>query len=78
MERKKEDNVEAQDAIENVVASEVSSGISVNDEIRQIKEFKVMMGERSESRNISRLNKTIIFLIVVLIILASLQLGYRI
>lgn len=46
--------------------------MSMNDDNRMIKEFKVLMGERTESKNISKLNLIMLLLILILITLASL------
>ncbi|CAD8137448.1 unnamed protein product [Paramecium pentaurelia] len=70
---------EQPDIVENVIQSEVSggSGLSVNEEIRQIKEFKIQMGEKSEASKIIVLNRIVIILSTILIVLSSIQLGYR-
>ncbi|CAD8045670.1 unnamed protein product [Paramecium sonneborni] len=70
---------EQPDIVENVIQSEVSggSGLSVNEEIRQIKDFKIQMGEKSEASKIILLNRIIILLCIILIVLSSVQLGYR-
>ncbi|KAM3130308.1 hypothetical protein pb186bvf_017604 [Paramecium bursaria] len=54
------------------------SGASVNDDMRQLKDFKAMISEKTEPKSIRILKRTVWFIMIILIILSALILGYKI
>lgn len=53
------------------------SGQSVNDDMRQLKDFKALISEKTEPKSIRILKRTVWILMLVVIVMAALILGYR-
>ncbi|CAD8089671.1 unnamed protein product [Paramecium primaurelia] len=65
---------------EDVNASEGESNLSggsVNDDMRQLKDFKALISEKTEPKYIRILKRTVWFIMLLLIVLSALILGYR-
>ena len=56
----------------------IESSSSINDGMKQLKNFKVLISEKTEAKSIKLLNRSLWFLILVLLTLASLILGFRV
>ena len=50
----------------------------MNDDMRQLKDFKAMISEKTEPKSIRILKRTVWFIMIILIILSALILGYKI
>lgn len=54
------------------------SGASVNDEMRQLKDFKALISEKTEPKYIKILKRTVWLLMTIMITITAVILGYRI
>ena len=55
-----------------------NSSTSLNEDLRLIKDFKNLMNEKSQARNIKFLKRTVIFLGLSLVFLSSVELAFKI
>jgi ABC-type spermidine/putrescine transport system permease subunit I len=56
----------------------IDSGASINDEMRQLKDFKALISEKTEPKYIKILKRTVWLLIAIMITITAVILGYRI
>ena len=54
------------------------SGGSINDEMRQLKDFKALISEKTEPKYIKILKRTVWLLMAIMITITGVILGYRI
>ena len=54
------------------------SGASVNDDMRQLKDFKALISEKTEPKSIKFLKRTVLLLMAIMITLTAVILAYRI
>lgn len=68
------------DQVEMIQQSEADSqgsGVSLNEDIRLLKDFKNLMSEKSESKNVKILKRTVFMMVVCLIIITSVELNFK-